>query len=199
MAEVNLPDRSIYEPTTSELHPPVTMPQGTQHRGVEFGHEHRDINVRSIMVWFAVLGLVVALTYALLYGMFKLLDYFEARKDVAASAVLAEQVLPPPPRLLPNPVDSVNHPNSPMLGPGEWMVIERSREYRALNEIGLWDPGANQGRIPNSVLERVAREGSQGVPPPIWGVPTEEAANAGMMSPLPSDSSGGRRLENGLR
>ncbi|MBW3621809.1 MAG: hypothetical protein KY468_00180 [Armatimonadetes bacterium] len=204
MSDVNLPDYSIYEPTTSEQHPPVTMPQGTQARGVDAGHEHRDINVRSIFAWFFVLTVVVVVTYVILYGMYQLLEYFEQRKDRVASPIFSQRTPPPPPRLLPNPLDSELNPQAPMLGPGEFMILHREQEDERMSRIGLQDPTFGQGRIPRHLVDAVAKEGTpqpqvtddlRTYSPQAWPFPPQE----GLMRPLPSDPSGGRMLENGLR
>ena len=199
MAKVNLPDRSIYEPAPAEQPHAVTTPQGTQHRGVAAGHENRDINVRGVMNWFVILGVIIALTYILLYGMFQVLNYFVTRRDVAASPVLAERIAPPEPRLLPNPLQAKENPSNPFIGPGEWMVMERAKEYEEMNKIGLRNPATGEFLLPDNIVNTVGAQGTPAVAPPIGGGQTDSAPLDGMFMPLPSDPSGGRMMENGLR
>jgi hypothetical protein len=198
MPEYNLPDRSIHEPTTSALHPAFTMPQGTQRNGVETGHEHRDINVRAVINWFVLLGGFVAVTFALMWGMYLALNYFENRRDVMPSPLYATRIDPPAPRLLPNPVDSRANPNAPMEGPAEYGTRERERQRREAADLGFVDPVSGQGRIPERALTAAEKDGTPGVPPPVGSGTTETNTN-GTVMPAPSYSSGGRKMENGLQ
>ena len=201
MAEVILPDKSIYEKPPAGHHYEVTMPQGTQQAGVDSGYENRDINVRALIAWFIALGALILVTIAILYGMFQALVFLERRRDALPSPIFAARQDPPLPRLLPNPADSRARPNAPMMGPGEYAIEETFAEDKAVQNLGLMDAGTGQNRIPGNIVDEVAKEGTPGGAPLAGGAAAGGAVSQdpGLSMQMPSDSSGGLSSENGLR
>ena len=65
MADVHLDD---------ELRVDQTTPQGSQEGGVEVGHEERDAHVGGIMKWLIGVGVLIAVSLALVVGIFKTLE-----------------------------------------------------------------------------------------------------------------------------
>src|SRR4051812_13132836 len=70
MPNVVIPDKSIHEPTVSEMHPARTTPQGTQADGVLHGHEQRDVDFGALLRWFLGLAVVIFASFFLMYVMF---------------------------------------------------------------------------------------------------------------------------------
>lgn len=168
--------------------PERTMPQGTQENGVDFEHEERDVNLRAVINWFAGLGAGVLVIIVLLYGAFQLLLNREPTAEELPSPIFAQQQVPPNPRLIPNPFDSV--PGKPLLGPIEYGQEYKEREDRILSGLGLHNLDEGVPSLPQeaaSVLQEL-NKGSQ--PAPEAGRPVEN---------YPSDMSGGTEVEDRLR
>lgn len=91
MSEVVLSDHSIHEPTTAHLHPLETIPQGSQSDGVEFGHEHYDVNVPAL--YKSVFGLLAIIVGSFIICWFVTLGMIHAlqKSDTVPSATYAER------------------------------------------------------------------------------------------------------------
>jgi hypothetical protein len=97
-------DQSIHELTTTDLHPSVTTPQGTQADTIGDAHELRDINFRALIGWFVGLFALIAISMGLMALMFNILVNSQKYKEEWPSPLLAEVQPEPPARpLLPNP------------------------------------------------------------------------------------------------
>ncbi|PQV64622.1 hypothetical protein B1R32_104115 [Abditibacterium utsteinense] len=78
-------------------------PQGTQDYGVESGYEAGDVNVKAVISGMSIIMASTLVVMAAMYGMF---NYLNRQANVAASNVpvaLASRIVPPEPRLLPEP------------------------------------------------------------------------------------------------
>ncbi len=78
-------------------------PQGTQDYGVESGYEAGDVNVRSVV---SGMSIIMASTLVVMAAMFGMFNYLNRQANVAANKVpvaLASRIVPPEPRLLPEP------------------------------------------------------------------------------------------------
>lgn len=78
-------------------------PQGTQDYGVESGYEAGDVNPRAVVSGLFIILTSTVVVMAAMYGMF---NYLNGRQNQAASQVpvaLAQRIVPPEPRLLPEP------------------------------------------------------------------------------------------------
>lgn len=186
MAEVTRPDQSIYEPSVAQLHPVATTPQGTQAYGVERGHEDRDVNPRALFHWFLGLAVAALLTHVVVYAAFRGLNYMDSARDQSPSPLFTVRQLPPEPRVLPNPADAFANPSEPMEGPQEAGLDERELQDRELQRVGLENAATGQPELPPNALAVIAAENPTGPPAP--------GASARWM--LPSESSGGRVMEN---
>ncbi len=180
-------------------YPERTTPQGTQENGVDFQHEGRDANLRSIINWLLALSAMVAVVIVLLYGAFQLLLQREEASDQLPSPLWARQETPPEPRLIPNPHDA--KPDVPLTGPVEYLQEYRTREDALLAEAKLIDPATGLSKLPEDVTGSVLQElnkGAAAFPPgmaPSSGHGDEESAT----DLYPSDMSGGTRFEDRLK
>jgi hypothetical protein len=173
------------------LAPEFTTPQGTQEHGVEHGHEEKDVDFAKTILWLASLGIIVVVCAFLLWGAYSLWQIRAAQADVLPSQVLQTHQVPPLPRLLPNPIDSLRQPERPLPMPWEIGAAVRQRENEELQKHGLWDKERNMPAVPPDLAARVVPGGRQPEPP--------EGAVNGLMEAMPSYPSGGTATENRLR
>ncbi len=78
-------------------------PQGTQDYGVESGYEAGDINPKAVI---SGISIIMASTLVVMAAMFGMFNYLNRQANVAAENVpiaLASRIVPPEPRLLPEP------------------------------------------------------------------------------------------------
>ena len=91
MSEVVLTDQSFHEPSTAHLHPLETIPQGSQSEGIEFGHEHHDVEVGILAK--SVIGLMLLILGSFIICWFVVIGLLNSLKahDAAPSATYAER------------------------------------------------------------------------------------------------------------
>jgi hypothetical protein len=166
---------------------PTTVYQGSQQEGVEHGHEGTDLSLRSVIQWFGAWALTVAVSIVVLWWLFNGWSAFRTRQELLlpVGRFSNQQVLPPEPRVLPNPVDSAAHPNEPMRGPSELERDHRRQEDAQLESAGLQN-ASGQPTLPPAAVAAAARQ-------PVRG----PLAN-GEVGLRPSEASGGTALENQL-
>jgi hypothetical protein len=98
-------------------------------------YEHKDVNVKPI-VWFGVGLLLLTITaMVLVWGLLTSLDN---RTATTGSSAL---VVPPEPRLQPNPIDQT-------ISPEELLQRETARQEKILNSYGWVDKEAGVTHIP---------------------------------------------------
>jgi len=188
-------DAHLDEHLQSEHFAPTrTTPQGTQADGVEHGHEERDIYLPAIIRWFAVLGITVGVVFTVMWGFMTVMTGRAGRNQVPA--VFETRQTPPTPRLLPNPVDDPATPTKPIPMPPEIMAQIINEENHALQQIGLQDSATGLPHIPPDAAATVAR---QAAPLGSGAAAVDPAADTGVIQWMPSDASGGTRMENRLR
>lgn len=178
-------------------YPERTIPQGTQENGVDFQHEGRDANLRSVINWFAALGVGVLVVVGLLFAAFQLLLQREAGEKALPSPVFAQRQPLPEPRLIPNPVDS--QPGQALIGPIEYYQEYEAREHSLLSEAGLYDPASGLYKLPEDVTGSVLQELNGGAPATARTPPPSSPHEMGVSDLYPSDMSGGTLLEDRLR
>jgi hypothetical protein len=179
-----------------ERAPERTTPQGTQESGVAHGHEAADMDIGQVGGWFLGLAVTCLISMVLLWATFRWWSSTTARNDQLPSPLFARREVPPPPRILPNPVD---YPENQMTNPRadapdypETLPGERERQDKALQQLGLQDPSTGLPALPQGAVARVITASQQGksiAPPPT----------PGLEEPRPSLASGGTMLENELR
>ncbi len=158
-----------------------TTPQGTQERGVTHGHELRDINIASVMRWFAVVAAVAVVSMLLMWGMFAGFAFREGKKDrLLPSQIFAtkSQQPPPGPKLLPEPWESLE--------------MTKAEEQPGLVKHGLVDERTGRSKLPANAEQLIATENAGATSP-------GDAAGAATASDLGTsgDSSGGRFIGKG--
>lgn len=91
MSEVILTDQSFHEPSTAHLHPLESIPQGSQSEGVEFGHEHHDVEVSILGK--SVIGLMVLIAGSFVICWFVVVAMINSFKkhDTLPSATYVER------------------------------------------------------------------------------------------------------------
>jgi hypothetical protein len=182
--------------------PVATIPQGMQTPGVEFGHEERDILLQPLLGWFAALAVVVAVTIGVMRVGFELWDNAMKDQEAKAAPRFRLRIVPPAPRILPNPIDSGPLDQALWLPP-ERPKGELERQDRNAAGLGLYDTKEQSPHISDDLVRKVAAR--------------PEAAGAGAMSPgtavegadghepgrpqenMPSDASGGLATEDRIR
>ncbi len=185
--------------------PEFTTPQGTQEHGVDFGHEERDVNFRSLLGWFGGLGLFVIVSVILLAitsFIYEQQIKGQERAQFDAVPLLTAKQIPPRPFVLPNPVDTAARPHEVLMGPWDIMREEAERENGELRRLGLQD---EQGlpQVPQSFMQAVMAANA-GAPAQETGgtsgaAPSSGVAEDGPRAVMPSVSSGGTSVENDLR
>lgn len=167
---------------------PTTIYQGSEQEGVEHGHEGTDITLLSVIQWFGAWALVVAVSIVVLWWLFNAWSAFRTRQELLLPIPrFNQQVLPPEPRVLPNPVDTAQHPERPMMGPSELERLHRRAEDAALQQAGLEGPDGQPTLPPGAVAALTQPPGKAGIP-----------AASGETRLMPSEASGGTALENTL-
>lgn len=145
MPEYTQIDDSIHEQSTLHDHPQQTTPQGTQFDGVLKGHEHRDVSVRSISVWFFGLFCFTIVAAFGLVGLFFGILHYQARSDQVPSALFKSPVklasLSQEGRLIENEkaesyLPTPTQPPALMPDPHQPMVVLRHQEDQEVNSYG---------------------------------------------------------------
>ena len=154
----------------------VTTPQGTQEQGVESGHDDRDIDIRAVMVWLRSLAIMAIVSILAMWGMFVGLSALQEPKDVVSSPffLTKNQPRPPHPRLLPEPWEALDQETKQ-----ENMQLEK---YHLVDEKG--DP-----KLPDNAVGLVKEAQNQGT--------AQNQQTWQTMRAMPSDSSGGTKMELG--
>jgi hypothetical protein len=166
--------------------PSQTYMQGYQIYGVGHVHEESDVQSRVIIPWWIGLGVFTLVMMLITWIGFAVLHRQELAREaeLIPSEMFRAPQVPPEPRLLPNPVDHRPQPFEPMPGPIEYREDIQHQEDRQLEALGLLDPATGLPRVPEEALRAVATQ------PDAAGRPTR---------PMPSDASGGTRVEDRLR
>lgn len=172
--------------------PARTTPQGTLALTVEHGHEEEDVKFAPLVKWFMVLAGLILFSHVVSFGFYRVLqDTGKPAADRPLSA-FRERSLPPEPRLLPNPADSVRVANvsetaiqkyEHLQGPGDYARAEIQKDQRALQALGFFDEVSGLPMVPETAAARAADGAAAG--------PVEER--------MPSDPTGGAGTENRLR
>jgi hypothetical protein len=198
--------------------PAVTTPQGTQAYAVDGGYEERDVNLKAVVGWFAGLSVATFVIIVALGATFRLMVSYQEKQRPVPSPIFAAPQVPPEPRLIPNPVGFKVSETQPLPNPIDVHNEEKQREDAELAKLGLIDPATGLPRLPEQIIRSVATAqppGGGGHAAPVeHGAAAEHgAAGTGQadhvaagptdlppyQEPLPSDSSGGLKTENGLR
>jgi len=159
-------------------------------------HEESDVNVRGVGTFVGLLFLGLIIVCGLMFGMFKLLDSYAERQEVAPAPMARrpEERLPPSgvPRLQGAPdhrsLDDSNlifEKKEPTL---EWDALRAKYKYD-LENYGQVDQGTNTLRIPIADAKKKLLEKGLPVRQMSPGAESEEGIN------LPTAASAGRRTE----
>lgn len=110
------------------------------------GHEHRDVNLRAVMIFGLGLTLLVVITYFVLLGMFSYLERHQKASDQSNSIFLHTPTLPPEPRL--------------QVTPAQDLKQARANEEKILSTSGWIDREGGIVRIPIQLsMELLAQRG----------------------------------------
>jgi len=110
------------------------------------GHEHRDVNLRAVMIFGLGLTLLVVITYFVLLGMFTYLERRQKASDQSHSIFVNTPTLPPEPRL--------------QVTPAQDLKQVRADEEKILSTSGWIDRDAGIVRIPiQHSMELIAKRG----------------------------------------
>ncbi|MEJ7709239.1 MAG: hypothetical protein WKF84_05100 [Pyrinomonadaceae bacterium] len=105
---------------------------------VDVAHEESDVNVRAIL-WFVLgLGIMTAISFALMGGLYKFFEQREltAEGNPSPMAMTGDERLPPEPRLQLAP----GHPTHPL----DELKQLRAKELNALTTYGMMDEAAGR-------------------------------------------------------
>jgi hypothetical protein len=162
MTEDSRGDRSHGPAPASGLNPDSGKPQ-------ESGHESRDVSIRPIVQFGIALAIATVGIQLALWGLFRMFDVREKRKDRPVPPIVAANLhrLPPQPRLEPNP-----------LAPRRAL---RATEEALLNSYGWIDRNAGIARIPIDRAMEILVE--RGLPPSKPMVPVTPGT---VMTPVPT-------------
>jgi hypothetical protein len=182
-----------------ERAPERTTPQGTQEAGVEHGHEAADMDIAQVGGWFLGLAVTVIVAMILLWGTFKWWARTATHNDELPSQLFTQRMVPPEPRILPNPIDypetQLTNPRADAPDYPESLPGERDREDKELQRLGLQDHDTGLPRLPDNAVASVITATQKGG--------SNAVSTSGPATPLaelrPSVASGGTVLENDLR
>jgi hypothetical protein len=176
--------------------PERTTPQWSAEPSVQRGHEGTDADLIAVSSWLAITAIVATVGMGVIYAVFITWANGQARPH-APSPVFAAKWMPPPPRILPNPIDlgknpRITAPNHPEQAP-EWRIQEEQESTR----LGLLDPRTGQPALPDQAAAAVLRSmngpaAASSTPASSPGAnPGRSAAVPEMQQPMPGASSGG--------
>jgi hypothetical protein len=182
--------------------PERTTPQWSAEPSVQRGHEGTDADLIAVSSWLAITAIVATVGMGVIYAVFitwaqRGTSAGEQARPHAPSPVFAAKWMPPPPRILPNPIDlgknpRITAPNHPEQVP-EWRIQEEQESTR----LGLLDPRTGQPALPDQAAAAVLRSmngppAASGAPAaPPGAIPGRSAAVPEMQQPMPGASSGG--------
>ncbi len=156
---------------------------------VDVAHEESDVNVRAIL-WFVLgLGIMTAISFALMGGLYKFFEQREltAEGNPSPMAMTGDERLPPNPRLQLAP----GHPTHPL----DELKELRAKELNALTTYGMMDEAAGKVRMPISEAQKKFLESN----PPVR---QQQQQSDGVVNTsdvlfmdMPSYYSSGRRAE----
>ena len=185
-------------PATEEGHhaPPRTIMQGSVEDGFDGGYEERDVQFRPLFAWSAAILVMALGTMVIVWGyMAFMLDHM-GKEEAALPAVTLVPRTPPEPRLLPNVIDAAKRPGAPLQMPWEYGEEKREAARDQAVEHGLWDKNTGLPYLPKESIEAVMKSAGGASTPQS---PTLRTRMDGTRYELPSDSSGGLRMENKLK
>ena len=187
-------------PATEEGHhaPPRTIMQGSVEDGFDAGYEERDVQFKPLFMWSAAILAMAFGTMIFVWGyMAFMVDFMHKEEAALPPAFVAEQV-PPLPRLLPNRFDEEPRmkKGEPLQMPWEYGAEERAKARDEAAAHGLFDKDTGLPYIPKEAIDEVMQSAG--------GAPSPQAATLrprleGTKYEMPSDSSGGLRMENKLK
>lgn len=128
---------------------------------VETHHEHSDVNVRALIVFFVIVVVFAIVTHLALFGMFKALARHERNRPVKpmTKVVRPEDVaVPTEPRLQPFPTRMAATETMPPYSdtPETDMVRMRANEDRVLHTYGWVDKTKGVVHIPIEDAKKLA-------------------------------------------
>jgi hypothetical protein len=187
-------------PASEEGHhaPPRTIMQGSVDDGFDGGYEERDVQFKPLFAWSAAILVMALGTMVFVWGyMAFMLDMME-KEEAALPPVMVQPQTPPAPRLLPNVIDEGPRmrAHEPLQMPWEFGGEERVAAKAKAAEHGLWDKDTGLPNLPKESIDAVMRSAG-GAPAPSSA--TFRPRMDGTNYDLPSDSSGGLRMENRLK
>jgi hypothetical protein len=169
------------DPTDRPAVPGVSP--GGNHPAPEAGHEKSDVSISGIVKFGIGLALAAALVHVALWGLFRLFQAREVKRDEPVPPMVAASLrrTPPEPRLEPDP-----------LAP---RAAARAREDAMLASYGWVDRSAGIARIPiDRAMELLVEKG---LPPSKPMVPVTPGVPAATPAPVPG--AGNRKSEIGNR
>jgi len=179
--------------------PLVTTPQGTLAHSVEHGHEERDVNFKPLAQWGIGLAAMILFAELVCAGIYQFL--YKTETGAYKQPFFAQKIVPPEPRLLPNPADSPLVPSAAsyrfqqyeaLQSPGDYATRELNRDQEALAKLGLYNSHEGTPEIPDAIATAVGGAAATGAAEGGEAVP-------GLSEMMPADGSGGTTLENRLR
>jgi len=155
----------------------------------EVAYEHSDADVRRIGAFAAGLAIVVAIAFALMYGVFWWLEGMAKSRDAQVSPLAAPAVQMPP-TTVQSPVFG-NAPQ-PQLLTNEYAYLARQRqaEEQRLTSYGWVDEAAGVARLPIAEAKRLIAE--RGLPARA-DAPAD--ATLGTVRPSRGEASSGRTVD----
>lgn len=156
---------------------------------VDVAHEDSDVNVRAIL-WFVLgLGIMTAVSFALMGGLYK---FFEARElsaegDPPPLVLQGDERLPPEPRLQLAP----GHPTHPL----DELKELRAKEIEALTTYGIKDEALGTVRLPISEAQKKFLESNPPVRQQQQPAGASDASDDLLFMDMPSYYSSGRMAE----
>jgi hypothetical protein len=201
MSDSHLDPHLQSEDSHSDHHAPTrTTPQGTQAQGVEFGHEGRDLSFRPIFYWFGGFLIFLGLSLLMLHTTMGLWTAKEARETALPSPLFAQQQEIPAPRILPNPIDSGLNPMEVGQRYPEALPADHEQEMEDAVRVGVVDATTREPALPTGAVSKVlSQNGAAGGGAPAPAGAGEQGATSAVRELMPSDSSGGRAMEDRLR
>lgn len=179
-------------------------PQGTQDYAVESGYESGDANVKAVV---SGLFIILASTLVVMAAMFGMFNYLNREANEAAMRVpvaLTQVVVPPEPRLLPNPYSDEHfeardlHARTPDPLPWDKRNLEIVDQYDEANSYARYkgEGGRESIRIPIArAIELESGAKGEGTPAVMTWQPEHPRLVAGE-KPVAGEAGGGEGAKN---
>jgi hypothetical protein len=126
------------------------MPPTEHHAGgASRGHEPSGVSLRGVIAFVVIFVITSAVLSVLLWVVYRAMMEREVKTEAPISALVADRIPPPLPRLQPSPYDPYHRL------PKQDMDELRATEHQEFARRGWVDAATGDVRVPDTILDRI--------------------------------------------